>query len=347
MAGGLLGACATTPPTVEQYSVDIPSGLVDGRARFREIFCAVLAARPALADYRSCEEALSPVSGSLPADGRSVELGASARGLVAAVVPGIGWGCFENWLDSRATAAAHVSQFGYGQVVVAVDALSGSETNARQIRDAIMQPPLEAAKGRLVLVGYSKGAPDILEALVRYPEIVERVVAMVSVAGAVGGSPLADDAGQWQADLLRHWPDAKCGKGDEGAVDSLRPDVRKAWMTAHPLPDGPAYYSLVTLPLPERVSRILRSSYRKIGKSEWRNDSQMIYLDQFVPGSTVMGFLNADHWAVAVPINRTHPTLATRLVTQNAYPREALLEAVLRYVEEDLSARERRNQFPR
>lgn len=339
IAGGLLGACASTPPKVEQYTVEMPSGLIDGRARFSEIFCSVLAARPDLPDDRPCAEALSPVAGSPPADGGTVVLGASTRGLVAAVVPGIGWGCFENWLDSQATSAEHVSRFGFGQVVIAVDALSGTETNARQIRDAVLSPLLDAANGRLVLIGYSKGTPDILEAIVRYPEILERVVAVVSVAGAVGGSPLAVDAHQWQADLLRHWPGAQCEKGDEGAVESLRPDVRKAWMAAHPLPKGPAYYSLVTLPQPERVSRILRSSYRKIGKEDWRNDSQMIYSDQFLPDSTVLGFLNADHWAVAVPINRTHSTLAAQLVTQNAFPREALLEAVLRFVEEDLSAR--------
>ena len=57
-----------------------------------------------------------------------------------------------------------------------------------------------------------------------------------------------------------------------------------------------------------------------------------------MPGSTLLGYLDADHWAVALPINRTHPTLAETLVTQNAYPREALVEALLRFVEEDLGA---------
>ena len=52
-----------------------------------------------------------------------------------------------------------------------------------------------------------------------------------------------------------------------------------------------------------------------------------------------MGYLNADHWATVVPIARSHETLATTLVTQNAYPREALMEALLRFVEEDLAAR--------
>jgi hypothetical protein len=39
-----------------------------------------------------------------------------------------------------------------------------------------------------------------------------------------------------------------------------------------------------------------------------------------------------------VPIARTHATVGSLLVTQNAYPREALAEALMRYVEEDLSS---------
>ena len=35
-----------------------------------------------------------------------------------------------------------------------------------------------------------------------------------------------------------------------------------------------------------------------------RNDSQVIFYDQLIPGSTLLGYLNADHWAVAVAIAR-------------------------------------------
>jgi DHA2 family multidrug resistance protein-like MFS transporter len=42
---------------------------------------------------------------------------------------------------------------------------------------------------------------------------------------------------------------------------------------------------------------------------------------------------------VVVPIARKHSTIGSLFATQNAYPREALTEAVLRFVEEDLAAR--------
>ena len=236
------------------------------------------------------------------------------------------------------TAAAHVRQHGYDMTVLTVDALSGTETNARQIRNAVMTMQHDPDAPRLVLIGYSKGAPDILEAVVKYPEIRSRVAAVVSAAGAIGGSALANDAEQYQADLLRQFPGATCGSGDGGAVESLRPAARQAWLVKNPLPSDVRYYSLATFPQLERISSILRTSYAKLAQIDTRNDSQVIFYDQLVPGSSLVGYLNADHWAVAVPISRSHPIITSMFVTENAYPREALLESLLRFLEEDLAS---------
>jgi pimeloyl-ACP methyl ester carboxylesterase len=339
-AGLLLGGCAAAPPQVDRYEIDMPAGVTDARGRFREIFCAVLEQHGTeLPDYRPCEQALTPVEFEPAGRGEQVPLGTSRRRLVVAFVPGVGYGCIASWLRAPAVGANHLLKYDYGQILLEVDSLSGIETNARQIRDSIMAMPEEAGPPRLVLVGYSKGAPDILEAVVRYPEIRDRVAAVVSLAGAVGGSALAKDMKQYQAELFRYWPGADCDKGDGDAVASLRPDVRKAWLTQNPLPQELYYYSLVTLPTPERISRVIEKSYRDLGRIDWRNNSQLIYYDQVLPGSTLVGFLNADHWAVAIPVNRSHPAIARSFVDQNAYPREALLEAMLRFIEEDLDRR--------
>jgi hypothetical protein len=161
---------------------------------------------------------------------------------------------------------------------------------------------------------------------------------VVTAAGAVGGSPLANEAEQYQANLLRYFPKATCGAGDGGAVESLRSGTRKAWLAAHALPREVPFYSLVAYPQPDRISWILKSSYHQLSRIDARNDSQVIFYDQVVPGGTLLGYLNADHWAVVVPFARTHSTIASVLVTRNAYPREALLEAILRFVEEDLES---------
>src|SRR4249920_3751264 len=157
-----LAACAQKP--LIPYSADTPplalvpaaqAGVQDKRARFREIYCAVLAARKSeVPDHRSCDEALNRIGSEPAGTGRPVDLGPSRRRLVAAVVAGIGYECFEKWLQPPGTVAKHVQQFGYDTVPIKVDALSSSANNARQIRDAIMAMPAEAGAPRLVLVGY-------------------------------------------------------------------------------------------------------------------------------------------------------------------------------------------------
>lgn len=345
----VLSAClmleACSHPLVP-YSPDTPplvlvpvaqAGVVDGRGRFREIYSAVLEAHGhELPDYRPCDEALSRVGTEPAGTGNAVDLQPSRRRLIAAMVPGIGYECFERWLEPPGTAIRHAKTQGFDLFPIKVDALSSCKNNARQIRDALMAMPAESPP-RIVLLGYSKGAPDILEAIVAYPEIRSRVAAVVSVAGAIGGSPLANDAEQYQADMLRHFPGATCTSGDRGGVESLRTTVRKNWLAENPLPRDVHYYSLVTFPEPNRISQVLQSSYKKLASIDGRNDSQVFFYDEVIPGSTLVGYVNADHWAVVLPISRSHDTVGKLFVTQNAYPREALLEALLRFVEEDLA----------
>ena len=75
---------------------------------------------------------------------------------------------------------------------------------------------------------------------------------------------------------------------------------------------------------------------KKLRRVNPRNDGMMIIEDQLVPGSSLLGCANGDHWAVAVPIARSHPHFASLFVDDNDYPREALLEAIFRFIEEDL-----------
>lgn len=343
----MIGACSTTP--LMPYTEDGPplvllpasqAGVLDKRGRFREIFCHVLEAGKAqLPDYRPCQDALTEVGAEAGKTGKSVNLGASDRRLLAVVVPGVGWECIEEWLDTKNSLRRHLRPFGYDLVFLKVDGLSGSTNNARQIRDAInaMKPAGDESEPNLVLIGYSKGAPDILEAVVSYPEIRNRVAAVVSAAGSVGGSPLANDATQSQVEMMRHWPGAQCSIGDSGALESLLPATRRAWLAENSLPDDFPYYSLVTYPKPERISSILQSSYNKLSKLDARNDGQVMFYDQVIPGSTLIAYVNADHWALAVPVARSHSMIGSVFVDKNDYPREALFEALLRFVEEDIS----------
>ena len=115
--------------------------------------------------------------------------------------------------------------------------------------------------------------------------------------------------------------------------------MRKRWLATHSLPGTIRYYSIITYPDAGHISSILKSSYDKLSQVDSRNDSQMIFYGQVVPGSVLLGYVNADHWAVAVPVNRNHPFIASHFVDKNAFPREVLAEAIARFVEEDLSRR--------
>jgi len=67
-----------------------------------------------------------------------------------------------------------------------------------------------------------------------------------------------------------------------------------------------------------------------------RNDSQLHFYDQLIPGCTLLGYVKADHWALALPFSQDK--IASALIDRNEFPREILLKAVIRFVEEKFLA---------
>jgi len=345
--GAVLAACSSQPQVPFSYTLDPLSfepgnsyNVTDGRARFREIFCAANEDHgESLPDYTPCEEALVRFDDEPEPTGLPVNLGPSSTNLLGKMVPGLAYSCVKAWLHHDNSAPNHVATLGYETGFVQVEGIASSETNGDLIAEYVAGLGPEYDDRPLVLFGYSKGLPDIFAFLVQYPELTHRVAAVVSYAGAVWGSPLADEADEKQLRWLTMIPGAECEKKDSKALETLSPANRDAWFAEHTLPEHIRYYSVVSFPDPENISNGLQHSHKKLGAlKDGRNDSQLVFYDQVIPGSTILGFFNADHWAMSVPIARQHEVSQAIFADQNDFPREIALEAILRFIEEDLES---------
>ena len=315
---------------------------VDRRSAFRQIFCDVTDARGASApDYRRCDEALRIISPEPYAPAIARASGGDATPMTLLVVLGLGIDCVRDFVDGNGQLLSVAEELGHSTEIVAIDGWGSSDANADIIRDRIMELAEEQPEDRLVLVGYSKGTNDILTSLVNYPEAAGQVDAVVSIAGAVGGSQLALGAGDWSLGLLKALPGSTCMLPDDSALGSLYPEVRRRWLEENALPAHVAYFSIVSYPELDRISTALRPGFRSLADVDARNDGQVIALDQVIPGSEVLAFVNADHWAVTLPIARAHPWLAAAGINRNDFPREILLEAILEYVDMAIDVRTR------
>lgn len=335
-AGLLLSACATlpTPDELQQspsphLAADAPAGIVDGRAGFRPLFCDALSKYPGDEDtsvpcdfwlHRLGDEpAAAPQSRSLPPVPLQVLL-----------VTGAFSECFGEDARPFGSAVGPLLDIGVRIDTIVVGGRSGTEHNAAQIAEFldewVVQPGVP-----LVLIGYSKGSSDILQFLVDFPERAEQVDAVVSIAGSVGGSPLADRFDGLYDFLFSHLPSGHCPAGDGDVVHSLGTDVRDAWLRDHDLPAGVDYYSIAAFTTRERVARALVLSWESLLEFDRRNDGQLLVSDALIPGSTLLGYLDADHWAVALDIEGESPLLAHRDM-DSQFPHLALLYAVLQRV---------------
>jgi len=311
-------------------------GVEDGRLRFREIFCGVLEREQDGGDGAACETYLhvlldeeepSPPPPPPPPQTEAVQL---------FFVPGLFNGCLEGALLSYNTAFRTLEERGYSIQRVPVSSFGSTGYNADRIAAAwpsLVRDP----NRRLVLAGYSKGAPDILEFLLRYPELAADVDAVVTIAGAVNGSPVADETSELTMKVVQAGLPG-CDRGDEMGIQSLRRPVRMSWLTSNPLPEHIRFYSLGVFTTDrEIVSRGLLGGYDVASSIDPRTDGQLLAYDQIVPGSTLLGFANADHWAVAVPADADYPTLGPLVVDAPPFPRTVLIESILLYVGEDLA----------
>jgi hypothetical protein len=110
-------------------------------------------------------------------------------------------------------------------------------------------------------------------------------------------------------------------------------------MASAQLPESVKYFSVIGMVEEAQVSRALLSYYRNLALVDPHNDAQIVPEDAVIPRSVLLAYVRADHWAVALPFSRARGPfgwLARLAVDRNGFPRELLLEAIVRAVEERL-----------
>jgi pimeloyl-ACP methyl ester carboxylesterase len=241
--------------------------------------------------------------------------------------------------------AARLRGAGANVRTIVVSGRSGTGNNARQIAEALAASPIDDDR-RVILVGYSKGGLDILRFLVDFPELADRVDAVVGVATPLFGTPLAELAAPAYAALGAKMPHEKCPPGDGEVIASLTPAAATQWLAENPLPADVHLYSLVAFTTREHVGRALAPFWKHLGGTRVRNDGQVVATDAVIPGSTLLGYANADHWGVAQTIETEHPVLVAR-PDPSLFPLEQLFVTMVTFVANDLeTGRGRARELP-
>ena len=303
----------------------------DTSDHFADYFCSVLAQNnPDTGDWGACEQYLED-SGK-----KDFKLPGLSNNYRILIVPGFMSSCFP---DSPAFEEAQTSlKAKYGMDVALLSVPNdSSEENAKMIGDYLRE---NAAKDprKYILVGYSKGTPDLQVALAKQ-NIKQYVAAFISVAGASGGSVIADAMpGQADVWIRGYFKMANC-KGDlTNGFKSLKRSERQAFLGAYPDPVVPTY-SIIAFSEKLNTSKALAKTWDLMVAYDKRQDGQLTQSDAIIPNSTYLGALKGDHFAVALPFDKSKDATIRSGMDKTKFPRATTLESLLRYVMNDLQTR--------
>jgi hypothetical protein len=306
------------------------AGVYDLRGTFRAATCTRLPTGGPACDEVLLKLAHEPPATALP---RSDDL---ARRYRIAFVPGLFNECFEDLARPFSDVQADLEARGFEVDYFAVAGRGSVAQNAAQL--AVHFAGLQADDRPLIVFAYSKGFVDLLDFMVRYPDLARPIAAVVSVAGASSGSPLADRMHAIYRSLGAKFPLPGCARGSGDEIADLRPDARIAWWQDHGASVTVPIFTLVAAPQPDRVSPATRATYNELAKIDPRNDGKLLWQDQIPPRSHLLGYVNADHWSIAVPVLKEAPKAS--FLFRDTAPRTALAQAAIEVVAATLAGGE-------
>ncbi len=302
----------------------------DRSSAFADLFCTVLQQEhPDAGEWGACAQYLAETSQ------RSVPLPPISKKYRLLIVPGVLSSCASS-TPAYQEGQAHLRE-AHGLTVELMPVPNdSSEANGRLVA-GYLKSHMRGDSRKFIVLGYSKGAPDVQLALATDPDTAGAVAAFLTVAGAVGGSPIADV----MPAVANRWINAlrlgECEGELSAAFRSLRHDERQAFLSSYPDPIVPTY-SLATVSDKSNTSKMLLDNWQILAAYDSQQDSQLTKFDALVPGGVYLGSARADHWAVALPFEDLKDPEIAKLVDKNHYPRTALLEALVRFVTQDLDS---------
>ena len=333
----LLAACASDQTVIRLDAVP-PSTLVsvrdagvrDLRGAYRAAVCRRLAP-----ERGGCEDVLLRLAGEpLAAELPPVE-GLANRYRIA-FVPGLFSECFEQFARPFADVERDLRATGFTVDYFQVPGRGTSAQNAVRLARHFLG--VNGDTRPVIVFAYSKGLVDVLEFMVRFPFQARRIAAVVSIAGAANGSPLADRLHAIYRDWGAAFPLPGCAEGTGEEVNDLRPDVRIGWWQEHGDAVTVPVFALVAAPRPDRVSRATRATFRQLAQVDPRNDGKLLWHDQIPPRSHLLGYANADHWSIATPLAEELPRFS--FLYRDDAPRTALVESAIEVVARTLADRQ-------
>lgn len=297
---------------------------------FSNLFCSVLATNPDGGEWQGCEEYMET-----PATAKA-ELKPINRDYRIVVVPGIFSSCAKDAPAFERGRAYLKDKHQLDAELLSVPNNS-SEDNAKAIAKYLREQ-WSKNKKKFILVGYSKGTPDIQVALATEPDIRPMVAAFVSVAGASGGSPVADSLPGRLSGMLGKINGKGGCEGDlSDGFKSLAQEVRRQFLAKYPNTYVPTY-SVPAVADKDKVSKAMMQAWTMMNSFAPRNDAQLAEEDATIPGSKYLGAARSDHFALALPLENMQGGALKSMLDKNTYPRAALLEALVRFVLDDLKA---------
>jgi len=297
----------------------------DLSAAFTDTFCSVLQSEnPDGGEWDTCG---SYIKSSAAAASPSHALDSIPTNYRVLVIPGVLSSCQAN-TQAFAEGQAHLREK-HGLTVEFLQTPNESSAANGQKIAAYLRQKMQGDPRKYILVGYSKGTPDIQEAIAGDPEARNAVAAVVSIAGAVGGSPIADTMPSIVQQYTATLKLGSCEGDIAEAFKSLRQDVRKRFLADHPDPLVPSF-SLAAVSDADTTSKMLLEAWKLLTAYDSRTDSQLLLPDALIPGGNFLGTLHADHLAVALNYGSSSDSTIRSAANHNRYPRAALLEAAVR-----------------